>query len=179
MGNNLPDTDPCPQWCDGHPDGSTIDGHIGLLLELPPNDPTDAGDIRRLHVTLEAPRYGAEPRLVLRERFPGSMNPAGQSIAMSWSQGMSVAGAVAKAHQRWTPHGKRRGLPLAAQIAAGQLEDALAVWERRRKGWRPEVRAAGERAIVACGDIIEAIGVRRDEVTAEVGAYDRQGPRRR
>ncbi|NED96426.1 hypothetical protein G1H11_14040 [Phytoactinopolyspora alkaliphila] len=62
-------------------------------------------------------------------------------------------------------------LPPKAHAAAGQLEDALTTW---RNGTRPHARtrAAGERAVALCGDIIVEFQKLRDQLTTELGQYD-------
>lgn len=65
------------------------------------------------------------------------------------------------------------GIPAEAQIAAGKLEDALAIWSQRDPAHHhPDVRRAGDAACMRCDDLVAAFHRLRWRLTRQIGAYD-------
>ena len=64
-------------------------------------------------------------------------------------------------------------LPAEAHVVAGQLEDNLTVWRSRTPGvFHPSTRAACVESQLLCGEMILVFGRLRDELVAEMAAYD-------
>lgn len=62
-------------------------------------------------------------------------------------------------------------LPPQAHVLAGQIEDALHVWQRRQSPFHKVFEEQAERTIVLCGDLIVVIGSMRDQVHDELVKY--------